>query len=86
MNWKPFTPDIPERGKMLFLDEQKHWFEGTLTDDSEYGLCIAFPYETYTSLKGITHYMIVELPLPVGIMQQIPKGKYQSVDITEIKL
>lgn len=61
MNWKPFTPDIPERGRMLFLESDGNWFEGVLTDDAEYGLCISM-YERYKDLKSITHYLIIEIP------------------------
>lgn len=62
MKWRIFSKDIKHRGKMLFWDAKEQiWFEGNLIDDSEYGLVISL-YDTYRSLKDITHYLIIETP------------------------
>lgn len=62
MEWLIFTKEIKYRGKMLFWDKkEKNWFEGYLVDDPEYGLVISL-YETYRTLKDVSHYMLINTP------------------------
>lgn len=66
MEWKVFDENCPKDVPLIFAekdltDEVGGWYEGVLRQESEYGLCVEL-FETYTTTKNITHYLIIELP------------------------
>ena len=64
MEWIEFTPEIKERGLMLFLDNEKRIITGVLHKNSIDELFIHFG-RLYLSTRHITHYM--------GSITSVPK-------------
>lgn len=63
MDWIKFDRETCPMDKWILFwnSKAKSWFEGSLEDDSEYGLCIVV-HSAYIGFENISHYLVVTEP------------------------